>query len=92
MAARGEVLVAILNNPQDLQLAREQHWYRIPVERAGSLIERCDRWPPKWLAFYQTKIFGDEAFAVNYYAAVQQIRQVSRQDLFPDRAEEGKAS
>ncbi len=28
------VLIAILNNRRDFQIARDQHWYRIPVERA----------------------------------------------------------
>jgi hypothetical protein len=28
---RGEVLVAIMNDPTDFAIARERHWYRIPV-------------------------------------------------------------
>jgi hypothetical protein len=36
------------------------------------------------LAFYQTKVFGSEAYAIKYYAAVQDIRVASRIDLFPD--------
>ncbi|MEK7730166.1 MAG: hypothetical protein AAB354_17290 [candidate division KSB1 bacterium] len=47
--ARGEVLIALMNQPRDLVIAQEQHWYRIPVDKAPK------RWPPKWLAFYQTK-------------------------------------
>ncbi len=79
---RGEVLVAILNNAEDLRLAREAGWYRIPVSSARKWL--WERWPPHWLAFYQTKVFGPEAYAVNYYAAVQGIRKVSRTELFPD--------
>jgi very-short-patch-repair endonuclease len=79
---RGEVLVAILNNPDDLRLAREAGWYRIPVASVHKWL--WDRWPPRWLAFYQTKVFGPEAYAVNYYAAVRRIRKVPRTDLFPD--------
>jgi very-short-patch-repair endonuclease len=79
---RGEVLVAIINNPEDMRLAREAGWYRIPVLSARKWLR--DRWPPRWLAFYQTKIFGPEAYAVNYYAVVRSIRTVSRTDLFPD--------
>ena len=79
---RGEVLVAIVNNLEDMRLAREAGWYRIPVTSAHKWLR--DRWPPCWLAFYQTKIFDTEAFAVNYYAQVRDIRIVSRMDLFPD--------
>jgi very-short-patch-repair endonuclease len=80
---RGEVLVAILNNPEDMKLAREAGWYRIPVTSARKWLG--DRWPPRLLAFYQTKVFGPpEAHAVNYCAAVRSIRVVSRVQLFPD--------
>ena len=74
---RGEVLVAIMNNQRDFGLLREELWYRVPVNTAPR------RWPPRWLAFYQTKIFGDEAFAVNYYGRVRSIRVVRRRELFP---------
>jgi len=86
---RGEVLVAILKNPADFVLARDQHWYRIPVSSVERRLK--DRWPPKWLGFYQTKIFGSEGLAVNYYAEVLDIREVMRGDLFPDERESEKA-
>ena len=80
--SRGEVLVAILNNLEDMRLASEAGWYRIPVASAHRWLK--DRWPPRWLAFYQTKVFDAEAYAVNYYAQVRGIRVVSRMDLFPN--------
>ena len=79
---RGEVLVAILNDLEDMRLAREAGWYRIPVGSATKWLGDC--WPPCRLAFYQTKIFGPEAYAINYCATVRGIREVSRMDLFPD--------
>ena len=82
MAQRGQVLVAILNNASDFDIAQERHWYRIPISSADKWLK--DRWPPQWLAFYQTKVFGEEAYSVNYYGKVVDIRQVNRQDLFPD--------
>lgn len=75
---RGEVLVAIMNNKHDFGLLQDQLWYRIPVDTAPR------RWPPKWLAFYQTKAFDDERWAVNYYGRVRDIRTRCRHDLFPD--------
>jgi hypothetical protein len=65
----------------DLAIVRDHHWYRIPVHSAENLFK--ERWPPQWLAFYQTKIFGDEAYAVNYYARVLDIWRVFRWELFP---------
>lgn len=79
---RGQVLVAIMNNPLDLVIARDQHWYRIPVYSVKKMLKR--RWTPDWLAFYQTKIFGSEAYSVRYYARVLDTRQVFRWQLFPD--------
>ena len=80
--SRGEVLVAIINNLEDMRIAREEGWYRIPVFSARKWLK--DRWSPRLLAFYQTKVFGAEAHQVNYCAEVRDIRNVSRTDLFPD--------
>jgi very-short-patch-repair endonuclease len=82
MSVRGEALVAILNNRHDFNLAYDQQWYRIPVSSVNTLLKQ--RWPPQWLAFYQTRVFGQEGHAVNYYAQVIDIREASRQELFPD--------
>jgi hypothetical protein len=76
---RGEVLVAIVNDLEDMRIAREAGWYRIPVASARKWLK--DRWPPQWLAFYQTKIFGPEAYAVSYYAVVRDIPQPSQSQL-----------
>ncbi len=77
---RGEVLVAIINNRLDLTTAREEHWYRIPVDSKQKWLR--GRWPPKWLAFYQTKVFDEEAYAINYYAKVTDIAEAYRWQLF----------
>jgi very-short-patch-repair endonuclease len=66
-----------MKDQDDFHILQDQLWYRIPVATAPK------RWPPKWLAFYQTKIFGDEAFAVHYYGRVRSIRVVRRHELFP---------
>jgi len=83
MTSSGEVLVAILNNLLDMAIAREQHWYRIPVSSVHRYLR--DRWPPQWLAFYQTQAFGDEAYSVRTYARVLTIGRALRHELFPDQ-------
>ena len=89
MENRGEALIAIMNELRDLAIAREEHWYRIPMASVHQFLK--DRWPPELVAFYQTQVFGEEAHAVNYFARVKDIRSVTRKELFPDQAEDKKA-
>jgi very-short-patch-repair endonuclease len=82
MSKRGEVLVAIINNFNDFADLRDHHWYRIPIISVEKWLK--DRFPPEWIAFYQTKKFGAEAYAVNYIVKVLEVKQVIRQEIFPD--------
>lgn len=59
MTSASEVLVAIVNSIEDLTIARDRHWYRIPVITVPNFLHK--RLPPQWLAFYQPKVFGAEA-------------------------------
>ena len=79
-----EVLVAIMNNQRDFGIARTQHWYRIPVKSADRFIRDIEQM--QYLAFYQTKIFKRDAFAVNYYAEIERISAAPRIELLPDEA------
>src|SRR5437763_1313125 len=88
MDASQRVLVAIMNNRADFKIARDRHWYRIPVDKAHKWVG--DAWPPSWLAFYQTKVFGDEAYKVSYYCKVLAFRQVYRWELFPEAPRDAK--
>ena len=90
MSNRGEVLVAIVNNRRDFAMAYEKHWYRIPVASKGKWLR--ERWPPKWLALYQTKTFGQEAYAIRYYAKVTQIGEAYRWQLFGDEPQDEKGN
>jgi hypothetical protein len=83
-----EVLVAVMNNKRDMEIAREYHWYRIPVESVEKFLKK--RWEPQWLAFYQTKIFGDESHTIRYYARVEKIGIVDRAHLFPQELQPEK--
>jgi very-short-patch-repair endonuclease len=90
MNYRGEVLVAIMNDLHDFALAQREHWYRIPVDNVRRRLK--DRWPPRRLAFYQTKNFGSERYAVNYVADVLSISERSRPELFPEEPSNTKSS
>jgi very-short-patch-repair endonuclease len=71
----GEVLVGIMNSRADFQILQEDLWYRIPVQ------SRPRHWPPKWLAFYHTKVFGADAYTVQYYGRVKQIKNALRREI-----------
>ena len=79
-----EVLVAVMNNHRDLEIARTQRWYRIPVKSANRYIRDLEQM--QYLAFYQTRIFERDAFAVNYYAEIERMSTVPRIELLPDEA------
>ena len=89
MSSRGEVLVAIINQHRDFLLASQQHWYRIPIDSQAKWLKK--RWPPQWLAFYQTKIFGKEAYAIQHFAKVLGVQEVARWQLFPNEGYSPKA-
>ena len=79
---RGEILVSIINNEEDLGILKKDLWYRIPVSSAKKWVGK--RWPPSWLAFYQTKAFGREKYSIRYYGKVKGIGEAYRYELFPD--------
>ena len=80
------VLVAIINNLRDFAIVRDEHWYRIPAKHAPT---RAINAPI--LAFYQTKVFGDEAWAINHWAEAQEWETVKRVELFPQEISHPRA-
>jgi very-short-patch-repair endonuclease len=80
-----QVLVALMNNKRDFAIARDQGWYRIPVKSAPRAMVA------RHIAFYQTKIFGDEGWAINYWAEIKRKHIVKRLDLFPDQPGHARA-
>ncbi|MBN1545147.1 MAG: DUF559 domain-containing protein [Syntrophaceae bacterium] len=82
MAKRGEVLVAIINNLNDFAALRDRYWYRIPISSVEKWLKDC--FPPEWIAFYQTKKFGAESYAINYIGKVSKVKEVYRYEIFPD--------
>jgi hypothetical protein len=79
-------LVAVINNPRDMEIARTEGWYRIPVKHAPQ------RLGADYLAFYQTGAFGEgERWRVNFYAPVRRVRRVRRRDLLPDEPDHPRA-
>lgn len=80
------VLVCLLNKPRDLEIARWDHWYRIPVKHAPA------DYLADIIAFYLTSAFGDERWAIHEYAEVRGHELVKRVDLFPDQPDHPHAN
>jgi hypothetical protein len=69
------ILVAVINNSRDLEIARLLGWYRIPLRTAPKVVA------VDFLAFYQTGSFGDEKWRIQYYAPVRGHELTTRAEL-----------
>lgn len=85
MSPEDIVLIGVINRRRDLEIARAQGWYRLPVARA-----------PRWIAvdyvaFYLSRAFGELNSAVRYYARCTGHELWRRRDLLPDEADHPRA-
>ncbi len=79
------ILVGILNNPRDLEIARLLGWYRIPLRTAPKVIG------VDYLAFYQTGAFGDEKWCIQYVAPVRGHELTTREELLKTEKDHPRA-
>lgn len=84
--ASDRVLVAIMNNRRDFEIARDEGWYRIPQKHAPQSTTEA-----AVLAFYFTKTFGDEKWSIHWYAPVRGHELAHRRDLLPDEPDHPRA-
>jgi len=84
--ASDRVLVAIMNNPRDFEIARDEGWYRVPAKRAPQSTTEAAA-----LALYFTKAFDDEKWSIRWYGAVRGHELARRRDLFPDEPDHPRA-
>ena len=80
------VLVAILKDPRDLEIARILGWYRIPLRSAPKVIA------VDYLAFYQTGAFGGEKWCIRYIAPVRGHELTTRRALLRDESDHPSAN
>jgi hypothetical protein len=81
------VLVAILPNPKDLELARLFGWYRIPLKSSPKVIA------VDFLAFYQTAAFDEiDRWQIKYIAPVRGHELTTRSTLFRDEMNHPRAN
>lgn len=80
------VLVALVKSPRDLELAANEHWYRIPARHAPKYFAGA-----QYLAFYLSRAFGSEKWRIQEYARVRGHELVRRRDLLPDEPDHERA-
>jgi hypothetical protein len=79
------ILVAVINNPRDLEIARLLGWYRIPFHTAPKVVA------VDFIAFYQTAAFGEEKWQIQYVAPVRGHELTTRRELLRDEPEHPSA-
>lgn len=84
--AADRVLVAVMPRPRDFRIARDDGWYRIPLKHAPPCTTDA-----AVLAPYFTAAFGDDRWAIHWYAEVRGHELVRRRDLFPDQGDHARA-
>lgn len=86
MHPEDRVLVAVMNNRRDFERVRDQGWYRVPVQHAPPSTAEAD-----YVAFYFTKSFGEERWAIHWYAPVRGHEMTRRRDLLPAEPDHPRA-
>lgn len=86
MDADDGVLVVLMNNTRDMEIARSEHWYRVPAKHAPQHITHA-----RYLAFYLTKAFGEQRWSIREYAPVCGHELVRRRDLFQGEVDHPRA-
>ena len=80
MYPEDRVLVAYVPRPSDFDLIRREGWYRIPQRSAPKGLHA------EYIAFYFGAAFGEEKYAIHYYARNAGHELARRRDLLPDEA------
>lgn len=79
------VLVAVIPEPRDLEIARLLGWYRIPLRTAPKVIA------VDYLAFYQTGAFEQARWRIEYVAEVKGHELTTRAELLRDDSHHPRA-
>lgn len=81
------VLVAIVPEPRDLEIARVLGWYRIPLKSAPKIIS------VDYIAFYQTASFPkEERWQIRFIAPIRGHELTTRRELLRDQTDHPRAN
>ena len=80
------VLIAIVPQMRDIEIARVLGWYRIPLKTAPKILLT------DYIAFYQTSEFGpDHKSRIEKYAEVKGVELTTRKELFREEPDHPRA-
>lgn len=85
MIADDRVLVAYVPRPTDFTLIKTESWYRIPYKYAPKGLYS------EYIAFYFGRRFGDQKWAIHYFAENRGHELVRRIDLIPSEPNHKRA-
>ncbi|MFN8378569.1 MAG: hypothetical protein U0452_07845 [Anaerolineae bacterium] len=85
MYPEDRVLVGVVRRQRDLRLARDEHWYRIPVAHWPRDVD-CEI-----VAFFLSRAFGPLNGGIRYYAEMQGLELAYRRDLLPSESDHRRA-
>jgi hypothetical protein len=80
------ILVAVMTDTRDMEIARLLGWYRIPLKSAPRVIA------VDYLAFYQTSAFGEDKWRIRYLAPVRGHELTTRAALLRDESDHPRAN
>jgi hypothetical protein len=87
MYPEDRVLVGVMPEPRDLDIARERHWYRIPIKQAPNGIGA------EYVAFYFTSKYSEELrWGIHFFARRTGDELSRRVDLFPEEPDHPRAN
>ena len=86
MYPEDRVLVAYVPNLSDFEIIRNENWYRIPQRYAPKGLYA------EYFAFYFGRDFGEQKWAIHYFAEQRGNELVHRLDLFPDQSDHPRAN
>ncbi len=81
MYADDRVLVGVVKRRKDFEIARQQHWYRIPKSQLPRGLNA------EYIAFFLSgKTFQERSGSIAYFARITGLELARRRDLLPDEA------
>lgn len=84
-----DTLVAAFKYKEDFLYARDEGWYRIPVNSPMTSMIESGR--IQYISFYFKKIFDHWKYSIRHFARVNNIVKIKRRDLFPNETLNSKS-
>jgi very-short-patch-repair endonuclease len=79
---QNDTLVAAFKNKEDFLYARDQGWYRIPVNSPMTSMIESGR--IKYISFYFKNLFGPWKYSIRHVARVSNLIKIKRHAFFPN--------